>query len=66
LAHYVRQGVDELDSDKRSPLLRLKYNAIADAVVDLGKPEIIRGLFVGMQAHLYARPAPPAGQAARY
>ena len=31
-------GVDELDQEKLTPLLRLKYhNSIADAVADLGK-----------------------------
>ena len=39
LSHYVTVGVDELDQDKLTPLLRLKYrNSIADAVADLGKP----------------------------
>lgn len=30
---YVKQGVDELEQEKLSPLLKLKYhNAISDAV----------------------------------
>jgi type I restriction enzyme R subunit len=42
LAHYVGVGVDELDQEKLTPLLRLKYsNSIADAITDLGKPEEI-------------------------
>jgi type I restriction enzyme, R subunit len=54
LAQYVKQGVDELDSEKLSPLLKLRYsNAIADAVQDLGSPEQIRGVFVGFQRFLY-------------
>ncbi|MDI1237036.1 MAG: DEAD/DEAH box helicase family protein [Polaromonas sp.] len=54
LTQYVQQGVDELDTDKLSPLLRLRYNnAIADAVKDLGTPEQIRQVFVGFQKHLY-------------
>ena len=37
LSHYVSVGVDELDQEKLTPLLRLKYhNSIADAVADLG------------------------------
>lgn len=33
LSHYVRVGVQELDQEKLTPLLRLKYNnSIADAV----------------------------------
>ncbi len=32
LAHYVGGGVDELDQEKLTPLLRLKYfNSISDA-----------------------------------
>jgi type I restriction enzyme R subunit len=54
LGHYVDEGVDELDLDKLAPLLRLKYNAIADAAADLGSPEQIRGVFVGFQRHLYS------------
>jgi type I restriction enzyme, R subunit len=55
LAQYVKQGVDELDADKLSPLLKLKYNnAIADAFAELGQPEQVRGVFVGFQKHLYA------------
>ena len=54
LAQYVSQGVGELDSEKLSPLLRLRYsNAIADAVKDLGSAEEIRRVFVGFQRHLY-------------
>jgi type I restriction enzyme R subunit len=55
LAQYVKQGVDELDAEKLSPLLKLKYNnALADAVKDLGSPEQIRQVFVGFQRYLYA------------
>ncbi|MDO9314809.1 MAG: DEAD/DEAH box helicase family protein [Burkholderiaceae bacterium] len=54
LAQYVKQGVDELDAEKLSPLLKLKYNnAIADAFAELGQPEQVRKLFVGFQRHLY-------------
>jgi type I restriction enzyme R subunit len=55
LAQYVQQGVDELDAEKLSPLLKLKYNnAIADALADLGKPDQVRQMFVGFQRYLYA------------
>ena len=55
LAQYVTQGVDELDADKLTPLLRLKYhNAISDAVADLGGPAQIRAMFAGFQKYLYA------------
>jgi type I restriction enzyme R subunit len=54
LAQYVSQGVDELDADKLTPLLRLKYNnAISDAVADLGSTAQIRTLFAGFQKYLY-------------
>ena len=59
LSHYVAVGVEELDQDKLTPLLRLKYqNSIADAVTDLGKPEEIGRLFLGFQRHLYAETRP--------
>jgi type I restriction enzyme R subunit len=54
LAHYVNVGVDELDQEKLTPLLRLMYaNSISDAVADLGKPEEISKVFVGFQKYLY-------------
>lgn len=54
LAHYVSVGVEELDQEKLTPLLRLKYhNSIADAIADLGKPEEIGKVFSGFQRHLY-------------
>ena len=54
LAQYVKEGVGELNQEKLSPLLKLKYNsAIADAMADLGKPEQIRSVFVGFQKYLY-------------
>lgn len=56
LEHYVHEGVDELDLGKLTPLLRLKYNAIADAAADLGTPEQIRQTFVGFQKYLYLPP----------
>jgi len=40
LSHYVSDGVYELDPEKLTPLLRLRYHdSIADAVADLGQPE---------------------------
>jgi type I restriction enzyme R subunit len=54
LAQYVKEGVEELDSEKLTPLLRLRYqNAIADAVADLGSADQIRKVFVGFQRYLY-------------
>lgn len=54
LAQYVKQGVDELDQEKLSPLLRLKYRALPDAFAELGKPDQIRRVFVGFQKYLYS------------
>jgi type I restriction enzyme R subunit len=58
LAQYVGVGVDELDQEKLTPLLRLKYfNSISDAVKDLGMPEEINKVFVGFQKYLYQEAA---------
>lgn len=56
LARYVKQGVDELDAEKLSPLLRLRYQALSDAFVEMGKPEQVRQVFVGFQRHRYRAP----------
>jgi type I restriction enzyme R subunit len=62
LEHYVREGVEELEPEKLSPLLKLKYkNAISDAVKDLGKPELIKEVFFGFQKYLYQGPVGSPG-----
>ena len=54
LQHYVRVGVEELDQEKLTPILRLKYrNSLTDAVADLGKPDEIGRAFYGFQRYLY-------------
>lgn len=53
LSQYVRQGIDELDREKLSPLLRLRYRALPDAFAELGKPDQVRKVFVGFQRYLY-------------
>ena len=54
LAHYVQIGVEELDQEKLTSLLRIKYHgAIADAIADLGRPEEIGRVFAGFQKYLY-------------
>jgi hypothetical protein len=46
---------DELDADKLSPLLKLKYRtAIAYAFAELGRPDQVRRVFVGFQRHMYS------------
>jgi type I restriction enzyme R subunit len=59
LQHYVTVGVEELDQEKLTPLLLLKYhNSITDAVADLGgKPEEINKAFAGFQKYLYQQTA---------
>jgi len=55
LAHYVQEGVEELEQEKLTKLLRLKYHdSIPDAVTDLGGDiNAIRNLFSGFQRYLY-------------
>ena len=56
LSHYVRVGVQELDQEKLTPLLRLECNnSIADAVAHLGKPEDIGRVFIGFEISVSAR-----------
>ncbi len=55
LDQYVKVGVEELDDEKLSPLLILKYKAIADAKRELGDIPGIRNAFVGFQQHLYGQ-----------
>lgn len=58
LAHYVSVGVEELDQEKLTPLLRLKYHdSIADAVAELGQPQEISQVFTGFQKYLYQQQA---------
>jgi len=58
LSHYVSVGVSELDQEKLTPLLRLKYHdSIADAVADLGRPDEIGKIFSGFQKYLYQQQA---------
>ncbi|MCR8667076.1 DEAD/DEAH box helicase family protein [Aestuariibaculum sp. M13] len=53
LDQYVKSGVQELDEEKLSNLLVLKYNALADAKASLGDIPSIRNTFIGFQGHLY-------------
>jgi type I restriction enzyme R subunit len=58
LFHYISQGVRELDEDKLTTLLKLKYrDSISDAVNDLGRPEEIPRIFAGFQKYLYQKAA---------
>lgn len=55
LRHYISGGVEELDQEKLTPLLLLKYNnSLPDAVADLGgQPEAINKAFISFQQYLY-------------
>jgi type I restriction enzyme R subunit len=59
LQHYVTVGVEELDQEKLTPLLRLKYHdSLTDAMADLGcEPAEINLAFVGFQKYLYQQTA---------
>ncbi len=61
LNQYINQGVGELDDERLTDLIDLKYHTIHDAVAELGPTESIRKMFVGFQKHLYETPA--AGEA---
>jgi type I restriction enzyme, R subunit len=65
LAQYVREGIDELDTEKLSPLLKLKYkNNLSDAMRDLGEATSVRQMFVGFQKYLYQPSKPPSNSIA--
>lgn len=42
-----------IDAEKLTPLLKLRYNAINDAMAYLGDAVQVRQAFVGMQRYLY-------------
>ena len=54
LAQYIDlHGVSELDQEKLSHLLELKYHTINDAAEQLGGVAAIRDAFIGFQRILY-------------
>ena len=53
LNKYIHSGIYELDEEKLSPLLLLKYNAITDAKKELGNIASIRNTFISFQTYLY-------------
>ena len=55
LGQYVKEGVDELDMDKLTELLELKYMQMADAKKELGSIANIRESFVSFQPMLYKK-----------
>ena len=57
LDKYVQSGVGELDQEKLSSLLVLKYQSIPDAVSQLGDTTSIRTMFIDFQKYLYGQRA---------
>ena len=55
LTQYVKEGVSELQPEKLSSLLELKYGGIHDAVRELGDASEIGKLFAGFQKYLYEK-----------
>lgn len=53
LDQYLTQCVDQLDADKLTPLLKLKYSAINDAMTELGDAVQVWQAFMGIQRYLY-------------
>jgi type I restriction enzyme R subunit len=54
LSHYVNVGVEELEQEKLTTLLRLKYhNSLSDALTDLGPLEEVGQMFASFQKYLY-------------
>jgi len=54
LSRYIETGVEVLDRDVLSELLKLKYEALGDAHSILGTDDEIAATFVGLQKFLYA------------
>ena len=53
LSRYVEGGVEELDINRLSDLIVLKYKALHDGEKILGNPEGIKNMFIDFQKHLY-------------
>jgi type I restriction enzyme R subunit len=53
LNKYIETGVGELDQEKLSGLLELKYQSLEEAKEELGTVTKIRSLFFDFQKHLY-------------
>jgi len=54
LAHYITEGVGELDMEKLPDLIKAKYQTVRDIPAELGSVAEIRDVFMGFQAHLYS------------
>lgn len=52
-SRYIETGVEVLDRELLPELLKLKYEAIPDAVAILGSADVIQQTFKDFQKHLY-------------
>jgi type I restriction enzyme R subunit len=53
LEKYALGGVEELDIDRLSDLITLKYGTVYDGQNVLGEIDDIKNMFIGFQKHLY-------------
>ena len=53
LSKYVEGGVDELDINRLSSLVELKYKSLHDGQKALGDADKIKSTFIDFQKHLY-------------
>ena len=53
LSKYIQDGVDELELEKLSDLITLKYKALYDGEKALGEIGSIKEMFINFQKHLY-------------
>lgn len=53
LAQYIKEGVDQLDSDRLPNLIELKYHSMTDGIKQLGNVTEIRNMFIDFQKYLY-------------
>jgi len=53
LGKYVEGGVEELDINRLSDLIELKYQTVSDGQKILGDVAEIKSTFIGFQKHLY-------------
>jgi type I restriction enzyme R subunit len=54
LSRYIESGEEVLDREVLPELLKLKYDAIEDAIATLGSADVISSTFIGFQKSLYA------------
>jgi len=54
LSRYIETGVEVLDRELLPELLKLKYEAIEDAIAVFGNADVIKKTFTEFQRHLYS------------